>query len=105
MISMTIPQFRCHECTINGRAVKLRPQAAEVLSILLVSDPDEFVTQPELIEAMWPNPDFQPDYADTLLGKMFTILRQSGVAIENDWGRGWRIPRWAREQAQVAEAA
>jgi DNA-binding winged helix-turn-helix (wHTH) protein len=105
MISMTIPQYCRHECTINGFAVKLRPQAAEVLSILLVSDPNEFVAQSELIEFVWPDPDSQPDYADTLLGKMFTILRQSGVAIENDWGRGWRIPRWAREQVHVAEAA
>ena len=58
MISMTLPQYRRRQCVINGRKVRLGPMFNEALSLLLVAGPDRFVCRTELIEALWPNPDF-----------------------------------------------
>jgi DNA-binding response OmpR family regulator len=106
MIQMTAPQYRRRECTIDGRTLKLKGTCyIELVALLLVSHPDRFVPLDELIEATWPDPDFEPDFAVSVLSVRLHRLRQKGIPIENDWGFGWRIPRWAREEIQMAEAA
>ena len=101
MISMTLPQLHRHQCSIDGRVVQLRQTLAEMLAILLVAGPDKFISSSDLIEATWPDPDF----AETILWRRIHELRQAGVHIENRYYYGYRIPRWAREHSQIAEAA
>lgn len=99
MISMTMPQYRRRECSINGTSVHLRPMYIEVLSTLLAAGP-RFVSRTELIEAIWPNPELEPDYAWTLVDHCILSLRRAGVSIETHWGIGWRVPLWEREVEQ-----
>ena len=96
MISMTFPQYLRHECTVDGRIVRMRGLWAEALASLLVSHPARFVSRAEMIEAIWPNPDFEPDYASVMVDMCIHGLRRLGVAIEHDWGFGWRVPEHAR---------
>lgn len=105
MISMTLPQYRRHECTVDGRRIRLWSTWTEGLAVLLVSDPSGFVSRSTLIEAMWPDPDMEPDYAHTMVDRFVHELRRRGVTIENASGFGWRIPRWAREQQALQVAA
>jgi len=105
MIAMTAPQYRRHECTIDGRKEHFWPHCAEVLATLLVSNPDRFICANSLIESLWPNPDLEPDYAKSIIQRAICLLRRNGVPIESDGTFGYRIPRWAREDTQMAEAA
>lgn len=105
MIQMTLPQYLRHECTINGRMVPLRKSLADLLALMLVSGPDKFLSTQFLIEAMWPDPDFEPDWAETIVFRRIHELRMKGVQIERRYIFGYRIPRWAREEAEMREAA
>lgn len=96
MISMTLPQYRRRECAVDGRCVRLKPAEAETLALLLVNGPDRFLSGDELIEALWPNPDFEPNWALAIVWRRIHELRAYGVPIENCYKRGWRIPRHAR---------
>lgn len=99
MVSMTLPQYRRHECTINGRTVKFWwPMWSEVLALLLVSPPDRFISKSTLIEAVWPDPDFEPEYAARMIITTIHYLRSNGVEIETHYSFGWRIPEHARGQ-------
>lgn len=98
MISMTLPQYRRAQCTINGCTVQLRPMWAETLATLLVSPPDRFVCKDTLIGELWPNPDLEPEYAANIVDKHIYFLRGLGVEIENASTFGWRIPEHARGQ-------
>jgi DNA-binding response OmpR family regulator len=105
MISMTAPQLRRHECSIDGRVVHLRQTLADLLALLLVNGPDKYMPKEALIEMLWPNPDFEPDWAEAILFRRIHELRNRGVQIESCYRFGYRIPRWAREQRHIAEAA
>lgn len=102
---MTVPQYRRRECSIDGRTVHLCPAMCELLSVMLVSGPDRFLGSSVLIEALWPNPDLEPDYAESMIWRYILRLRREGVVIENAYNFGWRIPRWARGDAAMAAAA
>jgi DNA-binding response OmpR family regulator len=101
-VSMTIPQLRRSECTINGVPHHLTPGRAEFLATLLVASPDHFLRPDDLIEALWPDPDLQPETAYWVLKVYAANLRRMGVVIEGGCeghrGRGaaifmgWRIP-------------
>lgn len=101
MVSMTLPQLRRHECTIDGRVVKLRHTLAELLALLLVSGP-KFLSRDDLIEALWPNPDFEPEWAETIIHLRIHELRAHGVEIESAYKFGYRVNQ---RQANLAEAA
>jgi hypothetical protein len=115
MIGMTLPQYRRHECTINGRTVRLFGECTtkaciangclnrELLALLLVSPPDRYLCRDDLIEALWP--DNEPDWATAIVHRLIHALRGLSVPIETSYTFGYRIPRWAREQRQIAEAA
>lgn len=98
MISMTLPQYRRRECTVDGRTVRIKgAHCVELVALLLASHPDHRWTMGELIGALWPNPDFEPDWAESIIAVRIHRLRAKGIPIESDWGFGWRIPRHARE--------
>jgi DNA-binding response OmpR family regulator len=95
---MTAPQYRRHECTVDGRVVKLLPCECEMLAILLVCDPSQFTSTDDLFGAIWPNPDLEPNYAiDIIIHR----LRAKGVQVENWYGGGWRIPAHHRADKQA----
>lgn len=97
MICMTLPQYRRHECTIDGRLVHLCPQATELLATMLVSGPDRFLNADMLVQALWPDPDLEPNWAEVMIWRYVLWLRRAGIPIENAYSFGWRIPRHARE--------
>ena len=106
MISMTVPQYRRRECTINGEVVRLRwSYRRDVLVALLLSHPDYYVSRAELIASVFSEPDLQPDYAADVIRQGIHFLRRWGVTIESRLGFGWRIPRHAREALPVRAAA
>lgn len=62
MISMTWPQYLRGECRVSGFTVRLSPQEAELLSEMLVRYPRE-VKEEELVAALWPDPETEPEWA------------------------------------------
>jgi DNA-binding response OmpR family regulator len=100
IVSMTVPQMRRHECTIDGTVVRLPPQVADLLALLLMRSPDDIVDRATIIEAIWPNPDLQPLTATIAIRVYVAALRRIGVPVEtighSKGCRGWRIPVEAR---------
>lgn len=60
MIRMTWPQYLRKECSVGDFKVHLAPQQAEILAIMLMRYPlpTDIVT---MVEALWPDPDLQPE--------------------------------------------
>lgn len=92
MISMTLPQCRRHEATIDGEVVHLTPNETELVALMLVSDPNQIVDKDTFIEAIWPNPDTQPDTAPKIIDVLVMWCRKKGVPITTVWGYGFFIP-------------
>lgn len=88
MITMTWPQYLRHECRVTAR---LSPQESELLSTLLVRHPRP-VTTAELIEAIWPDPDHEAEFAQSRVWALVcSIGRKIGAGrIEHD-GIGYRL--------------
>lgn len=88
MISMTWPQYQRGECSVSAR---LSPQEAEILMVLLVRHPQAVGTA-DLIEALWPDADIEPDYADSIVRRAIGRLRgKLGTdRIVSDW-RGYSL--------------
>jgi DNA-binding response OmpR family regulator len=92
VVSMTLPQAKRREATIDGRRVRLRPGGHRLLKLLLLSNPQRFISPQSLVETMWPNPDTQPLTATNIVRVYVTWLRKLGVHIERQNGFGYRIP-------------
>ncbi len=90
--SMTLPQARRSEATINGHRVHIPPGGHRLLKLLLLSNPQRFISPQNLVEAMWPNPETQPLTALCIVRLYVTRLRQLGVRIDRHYGFGYRIP-------------
>jgi hypothetical protein len=97
-VSMTWPQLLRAECKLGDDIVRLRPASATLLSILLVQNPEGYLTNEELIVRMWPDPDLEPDSASRIIDQYLMFLRQSGIRVvrAHGKGRGYRIPAEAR---------
>lgn len=59
MITMTWPQYQRRQCSVTA---VLSPQESELLSTLLVRYPQSVPVE-QLIEAVWPDPEREADYA------------------------------------------
>lgn len=96
---MTVPQMRRCECTHYGRVVRLTHRECEVLTILLLRRGTP-VSTTELIEAIYPNPDSEPDYGVSTIGAFLCRLRRKMPGlIETNWCWGYSIRRPALAQA------
>jgi hypothetical protein len=104
MISMTWPQYQRRQCSVDGARVALEGTWADVLFALLVNDPGKFMCMSSLIEAVYPDPDLEPDYAANVIFVAFYELRKLGIALENNWGVGWRIPASERGGKKIKPA-
>jgi DNA-binding response OmpR family regulator len=93
VISMTVPQYRRREVTINGHCVTMAGKRHELLAALLVNR-GQWLTYDQIIEIMWPDPDNQPLTALGCIDQALLRLRRVlGVdAIECRWGLGLRMP-------------
>jgi len=91
-ISMTWPQYCRGECTFDGERIALPPLEAKILMVLLIRR-GEVVSTTEMIEAIYPNPDLEPDWAESIIFSKFSHLRDKlpGL-IETVWGWGKVIP-------------
>lgn len=98
-VSMTWPQLIKNECTIGDKVVRVAPAAAQLLVIMLLQHPYGYLTNTELIERMWPDPDLEPDTAVRIIDQYILRLRRVGVCIvrAKGFGRGYRIPPEARK--------
>lgn len=94
-VVMTAPMMRRSECLVDGRLVRLTPGQTNLLAVLLLKGP-VFTLWDELIEAVWPDPDLEPDQARRVLDVHMVRLRKRGIEIETWWGEGLRIPVEAR---------
>lgn len=88
---MTWPQYLRRECTFNGDVIKLGRVQTEILSTLLMRSPAP-VSASDLIEAVYPNPDKEPDWADSCIKVLVHRVRKKlpGV-IEVRYGMGYTI--------------
>lgn len=92
LCSMTWPQYLRQECRHNGRLVRLSYYECELVSLLLMRR-GQIVPRGETIEALYPDPDLEPDYAVTLLHQRCMGLRWKAPGlIELAHGRGLTIP-------------
>jgi DNA-binding response OmpR family regulator len=100
-IRMTWPMYLRSECECRGALVSLAPSGADILAALLLRR-GELVSHAELIEALWPEPDFEPETSINCLAVHMMRLRQRLPSlIETWWGRGYMIelPREDLRQA------
>jgi DNA-binding response OmpR family regulator len=65
------------------------PHSERLLSVFK-SRPGTVLAERELIDAMWPNPDQEPECVEMGVRQAVYRLRRRGHAIENHWGRGYR---------------
>lgn len=89
---MTWPQYRRGVCFYYGSRVRLSNNEAELLSTLLLRR-DRFVSVNDLIEALYLDPDHEPDYARDCVAHALCRLREKlpGL-IETHHRRGYLIP-------------
>lgn len=101
-VSMTYPQMRRRECAVGDRIVKLMPVTSNLLTLLLMTGPDRFVSSDEIIDELWPNPNTQPEFIWNNVYRHVSILRRAGIAVEHFYRWGYRIPRAARGSQPAA---
>ncbi len=89
-LSMTWPQYLRNECVIGNRLTKLSPRVMKLFLLLLLRR-GMITSRTEAIEWMWPDPDYEPERAQTVVAMCITDLRKVGVPIRLSYGRGFEI--------------
>lgn len=107
-ISMTWPMYRHRECRYRGRLVQLTRSETEVLSVLLLHRGRPLFAG-QLLEAIYPDPDDEPDTAKKCLHVFLSDLRTKlpGLIVYRGAARGrgflgWTIERPLEELRQAA---
>lgn len=92
MITMTWPQYLRHECMVDGLTVRLAPADAELLLVLMLRYPG-WVPVSELIEALWPEPDDEAEWARNAVKARVSRLRGAigGCRVTSRWGWGYAL--------------
>lgn len=91
-ISMTWPQYLRAECSFRGQVIKLgRGIQTEILLYLLITR--RLISKQELLEFIYPDPDFEPDYAAENIKKNMCLLRRRFPCkvIENRYYYGYTL--------------
>lgn len=91
LIRMTIPMARRQEVEINGEVVRITRRRAHLLLEVLLIRGHKWSSVNDLIEAIWPNPDFEPDYAKNAIQQHIMSLRDLGIEITNFPSVGYRL--------------
>ena len=92
-VSMTLGQWGRNECAL---LVHLSNQERDLLATLLGYHPGLARTCNQLIEAMWPDADLEPDTAWKCIHLLIFRLREKGIPIGMERGRGYFIDRKSR---------
>lgn len=74
-VSMTLPQYKRRQATYNGKTVKLSPLTTELLVIFLLRQGD-VLDKDFLVNCLWPDPDYMPEYWGDVFGHMLMKLRR-----------------------------
>lgn len=77
------------EVDVGGLLIRLSPHEAELVSTLLMRR--VWVTRGEIIEAMWPDPDLEPENAYNSVSVYIRHLRDKGVPVINRIGFGYSM--------------
>jgi hypothetical protein len=104
---MTWHEYCRNRCTIDGLRCRIAPAMAELLALLLLTDPKRFVSLDDILDVLWPNPDLQPETWRNVVSVHMSALVALGIQIERRVGRGmgqgsrsadqgWRIPMTGR---------
>jgi DNA-binding response OmpR family regulator len=72
---MTWAQYRRRACSFEGREVPLGPIAAEIVSTLVMHGGRD-VALTELLEAVYPDPDLEPDWGVSCIHRIINKLRR-----------------------------
>jgi hypothetical protein len=88
---MTYPQALRREVTVDGLTYRLSPMCHRLLLILLLRGPNRVTTNADLIEALWPDPDTQPEATRENIHAYVMRLRRLGVPIETLGRVGLRL--------------
>lgn len=91
LVSMTWPQYRRRECSVDGKAFRLTPQETDILAHLLVSGPVRPLAFDDFADVLWPGERSEPLHADRLIRVVISRLRRIGVRIEARNRFGYRI--------------
>jgi DNA-binding response OmpR family regulator len=89
---MTWPQYRRRECTVCGFLVRLSALEVEALLVLLLRYPCA-VSTADLIEAVHPDPDREPELAEDSIFQTIHRLRAKigGFHIHRRNGFGYEL--------------
>jgi hypothetical protein len=87
MISMTWPEYQRQQCRVGAFVIQLTFLETELLSTLLIRYPEP-VTLAELIEIAFPDPDLEPQNAETAVSdRMRNLARKIGAFRIKNNGR------------------
>jgi DNA-binding response OmpR family regulator len=85
-----MPMARRRQAEIAGRIVRMMPGTHRLLEALLIRGP-KWTLHDELIEILWPDPNFEPDCARKVIDQGIVRLRKAGVEITTFHGVGYRL--------------
>lgn len=74
-VSLTWPNYLKKTIVVDGTRHRLTPKLAE-LALLLILRRGTFVSMPEIIEFLWPDPDFEPDFSEDVIRTYVSRLRK-----------------------------
>lgn len=80
--------YRRNEVDVGGLIVRLSPLEAEVLSTIIMRP---LTSRAQIIEAVWPDPDLEPDSAHNMVSVTISRLRRKGVPVACRHGLGFEI--------------
>ena len=93
IVRMTWPMSCRGCCTVDGREIRFAAQEQSVFEALLLWPPDRWRNDWELIEAIYPDAEREPETARAMVRVYVASIRNKGVPVECLHGWGYQIPK------------
>lgn len=78
---------------LNGKLITLNNQQLALLTYLLAQAPTRYVSVPEIVEFMWPDPDKEPDGTSKVISSVkYSLTKKLGKIIKTNTHYGYKIP-------------
>lgn len=87
---MSWPEYQVALCRLDGKLLRLTDLEAELILMMLLTNPRGYAKIGELVERLWPD-DNEPETADRMVMVLISRLRRMGVPIETLHGWGYLI--------------